>query len=266
MGASARIERAELPVQRNRTLSGRAVPVTRSTRGRRTRAAGLRARTNALRNFPSTSGRHRLDVEAPFSEKRPRVRRVVFTPRLDLDLGEPGGGELGRELRVLAARRRCSRPTVPCCGALGRAPRRARPRPRPRSGRPASARGRPRAGRVLVGGEIDHAVGDDDVDGIGGQRDRFDRALEELDVVRAGLALILAREGRAFRPSCRVHALQARHRPTRSRICPCCRGRSCPSGRASTGAPGRGSSCSLVSFSSRSWPGPSWTADDGASC
>ena len=45
---------------------------------------------------------------------------------------------------------------------------------------------------VLVGGEIDDAVGDDDVDGVVGQRDVLDFALQELDVVDAGLALVFA--------------------------------------------------------------------------
>ncbi len=39
----------------------------------------------------------------------------------------------------------------------------------------------------LVGGQVDHAVGDDDVDRVRGQRDGFDGALEEFDVRRAGL-------------------------------------------------------------------------------
>ena len=47
---------------------------------------------------------------------------------------------------------------------------------------------------VLVARKIDHAVRDDHVDRIVGQRDIFDLALEELDVLRAGLALVLARE------------------------------------------------------------------------
>ena len=48
---------------------------------------------------------------------------------------------------------------------------------------------------VLVGGEIDDAVGDDDVDGVVGQRNVLDLALEELDVGGAGLALVFARQG-----------------------------------------------------------------------
>ena len=47
---------------------------------------------------------------------------------------------------------------------------------------------------ILVGREIDHAVGDDHVDGVVGQRDVLDLALQELDVLDAGLALILSRQ------------------------------------------------------------------------
>ena len=51
---------------------------------------------------------------------------------------------------------------------------------------------------VLVGGKIDDAVGDDDVDGVVGQRDVLDLALQEFDVVDAGLALVLVGEGQHF--------------------------------------------------------------------
>ena len=40
---------------------------------------------------------------------------------------------------------------------------------------------------VLVGGEVDHAVGDDDVDARVREREFLDIALEELDVGRARL-------------------------------------------------------------------------------
>ena len=43
---------------------------------------------------------------------------------------------------------------------------------------------------ILVGGQVDNAVGNDHVDRVVRQRDVFDLALEELDVCRAGLALI----------------------------------------------------------------------------
>ena len=51
---------------------------------------------------------------------------------------------------------------------------------------------------VLVGGEIDHAVGNDDVDRVVGQGNVFDLALEKLDVLDAGLALVLAGESQHF--------------------------------------------------------------------
>ena len=47
---------------------------------------------------------------------------------------------------------------------------------------------------VLVGGEVDDAVGDDDVDGVVRKRDILDLAFEELDVVSGHLALIFPRE------------------------------------------------------------------------
>jgi hypothetical protein len=39
-----------------------------------------------------------------------------------------------------------------------------------------------------VGGQVDHAVGDDHVERAAGQRDRLDLAAEELHVARAGRA------------------------------------------------------------------------------
>ena len=46
----------------------------------------------------------------------------------------------------------------------------------------------------LVAREVDHAVGDHDVDGVVGQRDRLDLTAQELDVLDAGLALVGAGE------------------------------------------------------------------------
>ena len=51
-----------------------------------------------------------------------------------------------------------------------------------------SARGRPRAGHLrLVAGEVQDAVGDDDIDRAVGQRDLLDVALDELDVLHPRL-------------------------------------------------------------------------------
>ena len=47
---------------------------------------------------------------------------------------------------------------------------------------------------ILVRRQVDHAVRDDHVHGVVGERDRLDLALQELDVVDTRLALILARQ------------------------------------------------------------------------
>ena len=47
---------------------------------------------------------------------------------------------------------------------------------------------------ILVGREIDDAVGDDHVHGLVGQGNALDFALEELDVLDARFALVLARQ------------------------------------------------------------------------
>ena len=54
----------------------------------------------------------------------------------------------------------------------------------------------------LVAGEVDHAVGDHDVDARVRERDLLDVALVELDVLDAGLLRVLAGERRASRRSC----------------------------------------------------------------
>ena len=55
----------------------------------------------------------------------------------------------------------------------------------------------------LVGGEVDDAVGEHDVDRVGGQRDRFDVALEPVDVRRCRPWPGWRGRGRASRRSCR---------------------------------------------------------------
>ena len=44
----------------------------------------------------------------------------------------------------------------------------------------------------LVGGEVDHAVGEHHVDAVGGERDGFDVAFEPMHVGQAGLSLVCA--------------------------------------------------------------------------
>ena len=55
----------------------------------------------------------------------------------------------------------------------------------------------------LVAGEVDHAVGDDHVHRVDGQRDLLDLALEELDVRRRRPLPCSRAPGRASRRSCR---------------------------------------------------------------
>src|SRR5580692_8957717 len=51
---------------------------------------------------------------------------------------------------------------------------------------------------IFVGGEIDYAVGNDDVDRIVGQRDVFDFTFQEFDIVDGGLAFVVVGEGQHF--------------------------------------------------------------------
>ena len=51
---------------------------------------------------------------------------------------------------------------------------------------------------VLVAGQVDDAVRDDDIDGVVGQRDGLDLALQELDILDARLLLVFAGERQHF--------------------------------------------------------------------
>src|SRR5437899_2778666 len=51
---------------------------------------------------------------------------------------------------------------------------------------------------ILIGGEINYAVGNDDIDGVVGQGDVFDLTFEKLDVFNSGLALVFASKGQHF--------------------------------------------------------------------
>ncbi len=47
----------------------------------------------------------------------------------------------------------------------------------------------------LVGSQVDHAITDDDIDRVCGQRDLLDAALEERDIGCAGLGLVFLGQG-----------------------------------------------------------------------
>ncbi len=51
---------------------------------------------------------------------------------------------------------------------------------------------------VFIGRKIDDAVGDDDVDGVIGERDVFDFAFEKFDIVDSCLALVFASQRQHF--------------------------------------------------------------------
>src|SRR6266446_4960042 len=51
---------------------------------------------------------------------------------------------------------------------------------------------------ILIAGKIDDAIGDDDVHGVVGKRNVFNRALQELNIFDAGFFLIFAGEGEHF--------------------------------------------------------------------
>jgi hypothetical protein len=95
MMASATIDRAELPVQRNNTLRIMAIyrPLSQCREKSQTdqwqqvgaqqegpttfrRAAGFKARTNALINFPSISGAT-LSVSRPAAAKKSRASSLL---------------------------------------------------------------------------------------------------------------------------------------------------------------------------------------------
>jgi DNA-binding transcriptional ArsR family regulator len=72
---------------------------------------------------------------------------------------------------------------------------------------------------ALVGSEIDHAVRDDQVNGVRWERNRLDVVLEKLDVPNACLPLVLAREvePRLLICVCNIHECLGIPQPTASR-------------------------------------------------
>ena len=96
--------------------------------------------------------------------------------------------------------------------------------------------------RVLVGRQVDDAVRDDDVHGVVGEWNRLDRALEELHVGDARLALILAGERQHLVGHVETIHLPGRARPGAPRAARRCRRPT--RGRARSGR-------------ARAWPAPS---------
>ena len=138
--------------------------------------------------------RHAVHVDSALRQERAGIVYLVDAPRLDLDIGEAGRLELRRVLCFLQRPGDAADPKLHA---------------------PPDIRGdltadhdvghREPAARlqhtkrfaqhcVLVTRQVDHAVRDDHVDRIVGERDVLDRPFQELYVGCAGLALVLARQ------------------------------------------------------------------------
>ena len=134
-------------------------------------------------------------VEAGFGEEAFGVIDGVDAGGFEVDTGESGGGEFGFIVRFFEGAGDAADPEFDVAFEFG--------------GDFAAdddiADGEAAAGfedaegfaedAVFVGGEVDDAVGNDDVDGVIGEGDVFDFALEEFDVLDAGFLLIVAGEG-----------------------------------------------------------------------
>src|ERR1035437_307390 len=136
-----------------------------------------------------------IDGDAGFGEEGARVFDVVGAGWLEVDVGEARGGELGAVVVLFERAGDAADPKQHALAdgvgdlAVG-----------DDIGDGEAAAGTQHAEglaqhAVLVAGKIDDAVGEDDVDGVVGERDVFDLTLEELDVGGACLALVFAREG-----------------------------------------------------------------------
>ena len=148
--------------------------------------AGLRARTKALMNLPSTSGAI-FSASRSARVKNSCVGRAIDARRLDLRPAQIRRCSISPGTPTLPALRRRIRSTARRCGGCRPAPRRARRRRRPRSVPPAQHAKRFGQHAILVGRKIDHAVGNDHVHRVIGQRNVLDLALEELDVLAPAL-------------------------------------------------------------------------------
>ena len=131
--------------------------------------------------------------DAGADDRRGRVL-VDAVGLLDLDLLEPGRRELALEL---GAGQRAGDAAGPLLHVASRRLVHVRVGDDVADGEAAAGPQHPRRlaeDLRLVAGEVDHAVGDDHVDRVVGQRDVLDRALDELDVLDPGLALVVPRE------------------------------------------------------------------------
>jgi hypothetical protein len=136
----------------------------------------------------------RVHIDAlPGQELHERLRRCRYGWARFRCCRNPAASKLGAIVDTLPARRRCSQPKASCSGDISGFRR------DHHIGDGETAAGLEHAegfaqDAILVGGEIDDAVGDDDIDRVVGQGDVLDFALEELDVLDAGFALVFARQ------------------------------------------------------------------------
>src|SRR5271157_5508486 len=137
----------------------------------------------------------RVHVNALVGEERSRVLDVIFPRGFDLDGLESGVRQLRGVLRVLQRARDAANPQQP---AVAHLPRHVAMYHDVRHSEAAAwfqhAKGLAQHA-VLVGGEIDDAVGNNHVHRVVRQRNGLDLTFEELDVVHPGFALVFARQG-----------------------------------------------------------------------
>src|SRR6185295_2426964 len=182
--------RAEFPVHRIKTRFFEVVPKASATARRTT--AWFHGTDKRADEFTLDLRSNRIGIQTLASQKLPRILKRVRASWLDFDRVKARAGKLGDIVGILQRTGDAADPQFHAAPNFGR---HVAAHHNIRDGKSAAGFQDPEGfaqNAVFVGGKIDDAIGNDDIDRVVRQRDAFDFALQELDVGHSGAALILA--------------------------------------------------------------------------
>src|SRR5271157_719102 len=159
---------------------------------------GLHGADEGAHEFAVDLRGDRIHVDARLGEELAGVRNAVDAGGFDRDLVEAGGSQLGAILVFFERAGNAADPQQDAAADFGEHPAFG-----DNVGNGQAAAGFENAEgfgqyAVLVGREVDDAIGNNDIDRVVGQGNVFDFAFEELGVVHAGLLFVLVGEGQHF--------------------------------------------------------------------
>src|ERR1017187_2962956 len=191
------------PWIRPRTRRKAAAPLMRPPLRAARRAAagfggGLHGADEGAHEFSVDFGGDGLHVDARLGEELAGVLDAVDAGGFDGDLVEAGGGQLGALFVLFERAGNAADPEQDALAVFGKH----------LAFGDDVGNDQPAAGledaegfgqnAVFVGGEVNDAIGNDDIHRVGGQGNVLDLAFEELDVVDAGLAFVFVSESQHF--------------------------------------------------------------------